>query len=140
VTLRDLTAVAHLSPDHFARRFKESPELPPRRFIIARRIERAQRLLRGEDDLSLAQVAARVRFWDQGRFTRHFRRLVGVTPKRFRCSASPCQNNPVRALCLWTDAHDGAGRLGRFFGQPAGISGGDLGRCVNEEGWILGTR
>src|SRR5262249_40150277 len=76
--------------------FKESTGLPPRRYIIARRIERAQQLLRGEDDLSLAQVAARVGFWDQGHFTRHFRRLAGVTPKRFRCSASPCQNNPVR--------------------------------------------
>ena len=83
VTLRDLAAVAHLSPDHFARRFKESPGLPPRRYIIARRIERAQPLLRGEENLSLAQVAARTGFWDQGHFTRHFKRLVGVTPKRF---------------------------------------------------------
>jgi AraC-like DNA-binding protein len=140
VTPRDLAAVAHLSPDHLARRFKESPGLPPRRSIIARRIERAQPWRRGEEDLALAQVAARVGFWDQGHFTRPFRRLVGVAPKRFGCSASPCQNNPVRALCRWADAHDGAGTLGRFFGQPAGRPGGDLGRCVNEEGWILGTR
>ena len=140
VTPRDLAAVAHLSPDHFARRFKESTGLPPRRDIIARRIERAQHLLRGEEDRSLAQVAARVGFRDQGPFTRPFRRLVGVTSKRFRCSASPCQNNPVRALCRWANAHDGAGTLGRFYGQPVGISGGDLGGCVNEEGWILGTR
>jgi AraC-like DNA-binding protein len=122
VTLRDLAAVAHLSPYHFARRFKESTGLPPRRYIIARRIERAQQLPRGEDDLSLAQVAARVGFSDQGHFARHFRRLVGVTPKRFRCSTKPCKNNPVRALCRWADAHDGAGTLGRIFGHLAGIS------------------
>jgi AraC-like DNA-binding protein len=139
LTLRELAAVAHLSPYHFARRFKESTGLPPHRYVIARRIERAQQLLRGGDELSLAQVAARVGFWDQGHFTRHFKRLIGVTPKRFRCSASPCKNNPVRAACLRADAHDGAGTLERFFGQPAGISGDDLGRCVNEEGWILGT-
>src|SRR5262249_48428312 len=84
LTLRDLAAVAHLSPYHFARRFKESTGLPPHQYIIARRIERAKQLLRGEDDLSLAQVAARTGFWDQGHFTRHFKRLVGVTPKRFR--------------------------------------------------------
>jgi AraC family transcriptional regulator len=51
--------------------------------VIARRVECAKRLLHGED-VSLAQVAARVGFWDQGHFTRHFKRLVGVTPKRFR--------------------------------------------------------
>jgi AraC family transcriptional regulator len=62
VTLRELAAVVHLSPFHFARRFKGSTGLPPRRYIIARRIERAKQLLRGEDDLSLAQVAARVGF------------------------------------------------------------------------------
>jgi len=84
LTLRDLAAVAHLSPYHFARRFKASTGLPPHQYIIARRIERAKQLLRGQDDLSLAQVAARVGFWDQGHFTRHFKRLVGVTPKRFR--------------------------------------------------------
>ena len=84
LTLRDLAAVVHLSPYHFARRFKESTGLPPHRYIIARRIERAKQLLRGGDELSLAQVAARVGFWDQGHFTRHFKRLVGVTPRRFR--------------------------------------------------------
>jgi AraC family transcriptional regulator len=84
LTLRDLAAVAHLSPYHFARLFKISTGLPPRRYVIARRVDRAQQLLRGGDDLTLAQVAARAGFWDQGHLTRHFRRLVGVTPKRFR--------------------------------------------------------
>ena len=84
LTLRDLAAVAHLSPYHFARRFKESTGLSPHRYIIARRIERAKQLLRDDDELTLAQIAARVGFWDQGHFTRHFKRLVGVTPKHFR--------------------------------------------------------
>jgi AraC family transcriptional regulator len=77
------SAVAHLSPYQFARLFKTSTGLPPHQYVIARRIDRAKRLLR-EDDLSLAQVAARVGFWDQGHFTHHFKRLVGVTPKRFQ--------------------------------------------------------
>jgi AraC-like DNA-binding protein len=83
LTLRDLAAVAHLSPYHFARGFKDSTGLLPHRYVIARRIERARELLQGEEELSLAQVAARVGFWDQGHFTRHLKRLVGVTPKRF---------------------------------------------------------
>jgi AraC family transcriptional regulator len=84
IALEDLAGVAHLSPYHFARMFRASTGLPPHQYVIARRIERAKGLLRGEDDLSLAQIAARVGFWDQGHFSRHFKRLVGVTPKRFR--------------------------------------------------------
>jgi AraC family transcriptional regulator len=84
LTLDELAAVTHLSPYHFARMFKNSTGLPPHQYVIARRIERAKQLLQGRDDLSLAQVAARSGFWDQGHFTRHFKRLVGVTPKRFR--------------------------------------------------------
>jgi len=84
LALDDLAAVVHLSPYHFARQFKASTGLPPHQFLITRRVERAKQLLQGGDDLSLAQVAARTGFWDQGHFTRHFKRLVGVTPKRFR--------------------------------------------------------
>jgi AraC family transcriptional regulator len=32
----------------------------------------------------LAEVATEVGFSDQSHFTRHFKRLVGVTPRRFR--------------------------------------------------------
>jgi AraC-like DNA-binding protein len=44
----------------------------------------AEQFPRGGDDFSLAQVAARSGFRDQGHFTRHLTRLVGVTPKHFR--------------------------------------------------------
>jgi AraC-like DNA-binding protein len=37
--------------------------------------------------LSLAEVAARAGFVDQSQFSRHFKRLVGVTPGRFRTPA-----------------------------------------------------
>ena len=84
LALDDLAAVSHLSPYHFARLFKISTGLPPHQYVIARRIERAKQLLRDGNDLSLAQIAARAGFWDQGHFTRHFKRLVGVTPKHFR--------------------------------------------------------
>jgi AraC family transcriptional regulator len=84
LTLEGMAAVAHLSPYHFARMFKTSTGLPPHQYVITRRVERAKRLLRDRGDLTLAQIAARSGFWDQGHFTRHFKRLVGVTPKRFR--------------------------------------------------------
>ena len=76
-----------LSLNNFARQFKAATGLPPHQFVILRRVERAKQLLQAETELSLAQVAARAGFSDQSQFSRHFRRLVGVTPGRFRTPA-----------------------------------------------------
>ena len=84
VSLDDLAAVARLSPYHFARLFKNSTGLPPHQFVIARRVERAKELLREGARLPLAEIAAEVGFADQSHFTRHFKRLVGVTPRQFQ--------------------------------------------------------
>ncbi len=86
-TLEQIAAVAGLSPYHFARQFKAATGLPPHQFVIARRVERARHLLQGGSDLPLADVAALAGFSDQSHFTQHFKRTVGVTPRRFRMSA-----------------------------------------------------
>jgi AraC family transcriptional regulator len=85
-TLEQMAAVARVSPYHFARQFKTATGLPPHEYVIARRVERAKQFLQG-GDLSLAEVAAQAGFWDQSQFSRHFKRLVGVTPGQFRMSA-----------------------------------------------------
>lgn len=82
IALADLAAVAHLSEFHFARLFKQTTGLPPHQFVIHQRVERAKRLI-AAGRLSLAQIAIDVGFSDQSQLTRHFKRLVGVTPKRF---------------------------------------------------------
>jgi AraC family transcriptional regulator len=86
-TLGQLAAVARVSPYHFARQFKAATGLPPHEYVIARRVERAKQLLQGGGDFSLAEVAAHAGFSDQSQFTRHFKRLVGLTPGQFRTSA-----------------------------------------------------
>jgi len=88
-SLEQIAAVARLSPYHFARQFKAATGLPPHQYVIARRVERARQFLQAGTDLPLAEVAARAGFSDQSQFSRHFRRLVGVTPGRFR---SPARN------------------------------------------------
>jgi AraC family transcriptional regulator len=86
-TLEQMAAVAYLSPYHFARQFKATTGLPPHQYVIARRVERAQHLLRGDAELGLAEVALRVGFLHQSHFSFHFKRIVGVTPGQFRISA-----------------------------------------------------
>jgi AraC family transcriptional regulator len=86
-TLEQMAAVVHLSPYHFARQFKVATGLPPRQYVIARRVERAQHLLRANGELGLVDVALRAGFSDQSKFSFHFKRIVGVTPGQFRISA-----------------------------------------------------
>ena len=86
-TLEQLAAVARLSPYHFARQFKKATGLPPHQYVILRRVERARQLLHAGTGLSLAEVALHAGFSDQSQFSRHFKRLVGVTPGRFRTPA-----------------------------------------------------
>jgi AraC family transcriptional regulator len=86
LTLEQMAAVAHLSPYHFARQFKAATGLPPYQYVITRRVERAQHLLRGDGEIGLAVVALRAGFPDQSHFSLHFKRIVGVTPRQFRIS------------------------------------------------------
>jgi AraC family transcriptional regulator len=83
-TLEQMAAAARLSPYHFARQFKAATGLPPYQYVIQRRVERARQLLQAGARLPLAEVAAQAGFSDQSQFTRHFKRLVGVTPGQFR--------------------------------------------------------
>jgi AraC family transcriptional regulator len=85
-TLEQMAAASHLSVYHFARQFKVATGLPPHRYVIMRRVERAKRLLQGSD-LSLAEVAARAGFTDQSKFSHHFKRVVGLSPRQFCRSA-----------------------------------------------------
>jgi AraC family transcriptional regulator len=85
-TLEQMAALVHLSPYHFARQFKATTGLPPHQYLIARRVERAQHLVRGNRELSLAEVALRAGFSDQSKFSFHFKRITGVTPGQFQIS------------------------------------------------------
>ena len=85
--MEQMAGVARLSVYHFARQFKHATGLPPHRYVILRRVERARELLQARAELSLAEVAAEVGFSDQSQLTHHFKRLVGLTPGQFRLSA-----------------------------------------------------
>ncbi|MBD2258208.1 AraC family transcriptional regulator [Pseudanabaena sp. FACHB-2040] len=82
LSLRDLAAVVQLSPHYFSQLFKQSTGVTPHQYVIQRRVERAKELLK-QTQLTLADVARVVGFVDQSHFHRHFKRLVGITPRAF---------------------------------------------------------
>lgn len=84
VTIAELAAQAQLSPWHFARQFKQATGLPPHRWQLALRIDRARDLLRQQPSRSIAEIASQLGFADESHFRRHFKRRVGITPSDYR--------------------------------------------------------
>jgi len=85
IDLSMLAAAAGLSMHHFAREFKQSTGVTPHHYLIQKRVERAQQML-AQTGLPLAEIACAVGFSDQGHLARHFRGLLGTTPREFRRS------------------------------------------------------
>jgi AraC family transcriptional regulator len=84
VSVMQLAAVVNMSPNHFARIFKASFGIPPHRFLLQRRIDLASAVLRQMTDRPISDVAVSFGFASQAHFTEVFRRVVGVTPARWR--------------------------------------------------------
>jgi AraC-like DNA-binding protein len=82
VSLDDLSDASEISPFHLLRIFHATLGLPPHQYLLNLRIQRAQtRLARGE---SIAQVALECGFSDQSHLNRCFKRVLGITPGRYR--------------------------------------------------------
>lgn len=84
VSLHELTRLVSMSPYALIRAFRAEVGLPPHAFLNQIRIHRARHLLRQGD--TLADAAFSTGFVDQSHFTRHFKKLVGVTPGNYRRS------------------------------------------------------
>jgi AraC-like DNA-binding protein len=81
VTLDELARVAGLSRFHLLRSFTARTGMPPHAYQVRLRIERACRLLQAGAEAS--SVATILGFADQSHLTRHFRRVMDITPARY---------------------------------------------------------
>jgi len=82
VTLAELAGLAAVSVPTLVRRYRAEVGMAPHAYLISRRVEIARAaLLAGA---AVATAAAAAGFADQSHLHRHFTRLVGVTPGRFR--------------------------------------------------------
>ncbi len=77
-----VAATALMSPSHFARRFRAAYGETPYSYLMTRRIERAQALLRQGWSVTDASVAVGSR--SLGSFSARFREVVGMTPSQYR--------------------------------------------------------
>jgi AraC family transcriptional regulator len=83
ITLLDLAAVAGLSRMHFASQFRAATGFRPHEYLLRRRIQHAEDLLR-QSTMTLVEIALTVGFQTQAHFTTVFKRFVGDTPYQWR--------------------------------------------------------
>jgi AraC-like DNA-binding protein len=83
ISIEELAEMAGLSVHHFARAFKQTVGMPPHCYILQRRIEQAQQMLR-TTKLPLSEIALSLGFSDQSHLARHFRRMTGFSPSAVR--------------------------------------------------------
>lgn len=92
-----LAQVSGVSAAHFARSFKHAFSVPPHRYLLARRIERATALLR-DTNLPITEIALRVGWESLGTFGRTFRDITGNSPREYRQAAQARANGG--SMCI----------------------------------------
>jgi transcriptional regulator GlxA family with amidase domain len=88
ISLEQLAYIANLKPLRLLRSFRREVGLPPHAYLVQVRVTRAKAML--SLGVPIAQVAADTGFTDQSHLTRHFKRLVGVTPRQYTLGC--CKN------------------------------------------------
>lgn len=83
IGLADIADSVGLTRMYFAAQFRRATGMRPHEYLVRRRIEHAQDLLRG-DDGGVLDVAMRCGFRSQAHFTTVFKRFVGETPHCWR--------------------------------------------------------
>jgi AraC family transcriptional regulator len=83
LTLERLAGEAGVAAHSFAAAFTRAFGVPPYRYVIQRRVERAKSLLR-HTDLPISRIAYDTGFSSQSHLSTTFKRAVGVTPGQYR--------------------------------------------------------
>lgn len=86
-TRHDLAKKFSISPEHVNALFKKELGIGPAKFLRRIKIYQACRLLR-EDGLSIKECADRMGFYDEFHFSKAFKKIMGVSPSKFKGKSS----------------------------------------------------
>lgn len=93
---------AHVSEAHFSRRFNQAFGETPHQYVLSRRVERAQQLLR-DTEVSVTDICLQVGFHSLGSFSSAFHRVTGTTPTAYRVAhAGTTTPVPGCWAAIWT--------------------------------------
>jgi transcriptional regulator GlxA family with amidase domain len=103
--VRRLARVSGVSEGHFARSFKAAFGVPPHRYLLTRRLERATALLR-DTELSITEIAFQTGWQSLGTFGRTFRDVTGESPGELRAREKAAAHELERVpACFLSAAH-----------------------------------
>jgi len=103
--VRRLARVSAVSEAHFARSFKQAFGIPPHRYLLTRRIERATALLR-DTELAITEIAFQTGWSSLGTFGRTFRDVTGETPGELRAREKAAPHELERVpVCFLSATH-----------------------------------
>ncbi len=83
VRVFEAASVAGIAPHHYIRLYGRAFGETPQEFVIRRRLEHAERLLRG-NSFSITEICLEVGYESLGSFSALFRRKYGVGPREYR--------------------------------------------------------
>ncbi len=83
ITAAEIAAAVRLNENYFSKLFKQETGMAVSRYILLRKIETAQNLLK-HSDYSCAEIAELLAFSSQSHFISRFREECGITPLAYR--------------------------------------------------------
>jgi AraC family transcriptional regulator len=87
IQLKELSAIALMSPIHFGRSFKKAINCSPYQYLITRRIEHSTRMLRNSQS-TITEIGYVCGFASAAHFSTVFTKLVGATPTEYRAKTA----------------------------------------------------
>jgi transcriptional regulator GlxA family with amidase domain len=100
-----LARVSGVSEAHFARSFRDAFGVPPHRYLLTRRIERAKALLR-DTELPIIEIAFQAGWNSLGTFGRIFRDITGESPSQLRAREKAVDHELERIPHCYVSAAD----------------------------------
>lgn len=94
ISLSDLARAVNLSPFRISHVIKEHTGKTFMQHVLVMRINKARRLLE-QTEKSCGEIAHEAGFCDQSYFIRHFKKITGTTPARYRRTHLPPANQRV---------------------------------------------
>lgn len=87
VSLSDISAMFSLSPEHFSRMFKKETGLGFSKYLNSLRLQHAEQLLKSSHGQNITKVAESCGFEDSNYFSKKFKEMYGVAPKKLQKKA-----------------------------------------------------
>lgn len=90
----ELAAIMYLSTTYFANLFAKQFGMPPRQYVLNKRISTAAAMLL-ENDMSAKEIAFALGFENESYFNRLFRKLTGMPPNAYRKLSAPPKKDHI---------------------------------------------